>query len=197
MPCSFTVTLLNQITDALIEGAWRYHRLWVSNCGHLSSSKGTALLPNKWVLAPTNKGDVCLLSQLLAKAHCTQQSYKRQQDVETSAFEKRINIFRDLEFILIKLIPWIKFGWGEGGEEVWKDRDTSKQLETQKAKSRGLGLNGVYLAVCAAWSSLLPRCPAEKMRKNVLRGLNNVQQGSGEVSTQGHCIQHTPGTPWL
>lgn len=70
--------------------------------------------------AQGNKEDVSLLSQLLAKAHCTQQSCKRQQDVETAAIEKRISIFRDLGFILIKLVPRIKFGWEEGGEEAWK-----------------------------------------------------------------------------
>lgn len=77
-------------------------------------------------------------------------------------FERRISIFRDLGFILIKLVPWIKFGWEEGGEEVWKGK------ETQTGKRRDWD-SVSRLTVWAAGSSLLPRCPAEKMRKNGLR----------------------------
>lgn len=77
-------------------------------------------------------------------------------------FKRRISIFRDLGFILIKLVPWIKFGWEEGGEEVWKGK------ETRKGKRRDWD-SVSPLAVWAAGFSLLPRCPAEKMRKNGLR----------------------------
>lgn len=66
--------------------------------------------------------DVFPLSQHLAETHCTQQTYK-DWAVETLVSKNRINVFGDLRFIQIKLIPWIELKKGE-------ERECGEGMET-------------------------------------------------------------------
>lgn len=70
------------------------------------------------------------------------------------------------------------------GERVERKIEILSNNWKLKRERVGLGTKWSHLAVCAAWFSLLPRCPSEKMRKNGLRGLDNVQQGSRGVNSR-------------
>lgn len=98
-------------------------------------------------------------------------------------FERRISIFRDLGFILIKLVPWIKFGWEEGGEEVWK------------GKEEGLGLS--ESSDCLGCRFQPPtKVPSRENEEEWLKRILIVfHREVGSVNSR--LLQLTPAAPWL